>query len=38
MKSFMTVLTVVVVGSLLNPVVMADDVEDVKAEVLRFFG
>jgi ketosteroid isomerase-like protein len=37
MKSFMTVLTVVLVGSLLNPVVLADDVEDVRAEVLRFF-
>ncbi len=37
MKSFITVLTVVLVGSLLNPVVLADDVEDVRAEVLRFF-
>lgn len=37
MKSFMAVLTVVVAGWLLNPVVMADDVEDVRAEVLRFF-
>lgn len=37
MKSFMAVLTVVLAGSLLNPVVRADDVEDVRAEVLRFF-
>lgn len=37
MKSFIALLTVVLAGSLLNPVVMADDVEDVKAEMLRFF-
>ena len=37
MKSFIALLTVVVAGSMLNPVVMADDVEDVKVEMLRFF-
>lgn len=37
MKSFIALLTVVVAGSMLNPAVMADDVEGVKAEMLRFF-